>query len=538
MESVKGFTGLLYEVFIELTPVNKSEAKVDRSVLDSSIDTAVTKLLFDKNISKSNFDLFSLSVKASVLPPQPGEVFEFKELLERTIVAFRANLDTSDIEFLKSIASIHGNVLDITTDTNKSQEFYVHLSHWYTSVETPLNLRTQEQYIPSMMFKAITNYLFTYPTETVTKFHFCPHIVFSRYDTSVEENEFGFFLVDYNLTLSFDEAFANCSTLYVCEEKLVNSLKKKRIVVTAANDSGDKTLYVVSYVCVLTSISFSFATFVTYCLLSELRTQPGINNMILVFLLMLTQSLFQFGYDRAEETSTEVCAAIGFLIHFSWLMLLMWMNVCSIHMFRVFNNTQIRMHGISVFRTSIMYLVYSVSVSFVPVLANVVTAIIRTNGKSMGYGGELCYIDMYDTDIYFLTIPAAFVILVNAVLYGIVVFRIHGSKFEMIKHSNNKNLASSYVKLSTITGITWSLGIFYMVTDLKWAEYLFVILNGTQGLFVFLGFIANKRTIQLFKRQFCVGEIYSPNTSRGGTHTTCTRYNSGSFNSNSTVQSK
>ncbi|KAK6183151.1 hypothetical protein SNE40_010682 [Patella caerulea] len=77
-----------------------------------------------------------------------------------------------------------------------------------------------------------------------------------------------------------------------------------------------------------------FLTFLTYRIFPDLRTLPAQNNMALVVCLFLAQLLLVIG--SYLPTDTIVCKIFGVLIHYSWLCVVFWMNVCSFHMFSVF----------------------------------------------------------------------------------------------------------------------------------------------------------------------------------------------------------
>ncbi|WAQ97230.1 hypothetical protein MAR_029920, partial [Mya arenaria] len=56
-----------------------------------------------------------------------------------------------------------------------------------------------------------------------------------------------------------------------------------------------------------------------------------------------------------------------------------------------------------------------------------------------------------------------------------------------------RNDLEIFVKLSTITGMTWIFGLINSVTQISFFSYLFIVLNACQGVFLFFAFICNRR---------------------------------------------
>ncbi|KAJ8304614.1 hypothetical protein KUTeg_018197 [Tegillarca granosa] len=69
-------------------------------------------------------------------------------------------------------------------------------------------------------------------------------------------------------------------------------------------------------------------------------------------------------------------------------------------------------------------------------------------------------------------------------------------------NAHDRNELSIYLKLFTLTGITWLLQVvdsFFIVSALS---YIVVILNGFQGLFIFISYTCNRRVIKLYRERF------------------------------------
>ncbi|KAJ8304609.1 hypothetical protein KUTeg_018192, partial [Tegillarca granosa] len=90
--------------------------------------------------------------------------------------------------------------------------------------------------------------------------------------------------------------------------------------------------------------------------------------------------------------------------------------------------------------------------------------------------------------------------------YGNVFFCITLIKIKTMpkiqSNAHDRNELSIYLKLFTLTGITWLLQVvdsFFIVSALS---YIVVILNGFQGLFIFISYTCNRRVIKLYRERF------------------------------------
>ena len=80
-----------------------------------------------------------------------------------------------------------------------------------------------------------------------------------------------------------------------------------------SNSVGPKEM--VSFICICLSIVCLLVTIVVYILLTDLHSQPGVNNIILCIFLLLAQSFYQFGAGQ-RSLSYWACTLIGILCHF------------------------------------------------------------------------------------------------------------------------------------------------------------------------------------------------------------------------------
>ena len=165
-------------------------------------------------------------------------------------------------------------------------------------------------------------------------------------------------------------------------------------------------------------------THMIYSLFAELRTQPGINNMALMICLLIAQTLYQLGVNRASSVPAWGCQTLGVILHFSWLLVIFWIYVCSIPMFRVFGTTTVSIDSKSSTNQTVLYTAYTSITSALLVFINAihVVALTRTNG--IGYGGDICYISGFRMVGYMFALPVGCAVSFNLLMFLLIVIKI------------------------------------------------------------------------------------------------------------------
>ncbi|XP_046554440.1 putative adhesion G protein-coupled receptor E4P [Haliotis rubra] len=259
---------------------------------------------------------------------------------------------------------------------------------------------------------------------------------------------------------------------------------------------------ILSVVCVSLSLICLLLTFITYCVFPTLRSLPGKNNMFLVGCLFLAQLLFQFGIDRTENNI--VCTIIGVFIHFMWLCVMFWMNVCSFHMLRVFAVQNIIPQSRTRHTKALLrYSLYAFGSAALVVAVTVTVSSVLSGGTDVGYGGIVCYLTSNKLVGFSFVLPLSVIVMMNLTFFVVTIRAI--SKIENIKkHHGMKERHNVYVyiKLSSLTGMFWIVAILAEVFQQDVLIYISIILNGSLGVLLFICYIANRRVYDLWKGIF------------------------------------
>ena len=251
--------------------------------------------------------------------------------------------------------------------------------------------------------------------------------------------------------------------------------------------------YIISIVCSCISIVCLSITITTYLLFETMRTLPGKINLCLCVSLLIAQILQQFMIDLIEYKIA--CIIFGVLIHYSWSATLCWMNMSSFNLFRCFSPSNIR----SNLRQSVWpYAMFVVIMSTLLVLANMTFSLVFEG--NVGYGEKICYISSNLGLLLTFVTPVGVIVLSNLCFLSVTIWRIsRAPKLKGSKSTTDRNNVLIYMKMSTLTGIGWIFGFLGILTNVEVFEYLFIVANASQGLFLMVSFVCNKRVLELYK---------------------------------------
>ncbi|XP_033732606.1 probable G-protein coupled receptor Mth-like 2 [Pecten maximus] len=288
-------------------------------------------------------------------------------------------------------------------------------------------------------------------------------------------------------------------------------------------------LKITTFVCNVISLVCLLITFITYCLFPTMRSLPGMNNMSLVFAMFFAQLLFQCGFYMTS--SQTLCTVLGVFIHIFWLSTFGCMSACSYHMYSVFAGDIIagRLSAWGWKRRMSFYILYSYGLSAAIVSTNIIIVYLTSEDNNIGYGKSRCFINNRTSFYLSFLAPVLIVCFTNIYFFIRTALQIKNSpKVDSTKERKNQHLI--YIKLFSITGITWILLIIDTLLPITVFSFLVTIATVCQGLFVFVSFVLNKRVLNYYKVLLCGKKLKSTisSTSQPG-NTQSTIANSGSI---------
>ena len=328
----------------------------------------------------------------------------------------------------------------------------------------------------------------------------CPFITLelNEFSTKVEN---GFLILkDNDTTASFSPwEFEMNSEIHLCAADYNEYFNSHLLLYpqenTVLQDNSLQPKQYLSFFLVCLSILCLFITVVIYLMFPVLHSQPGINNIILCIFLFLAQTLYQFG---AAQTSLPdwACSLIGAICHFLWLAVMFSMNVCSVELYLVFRSMRKRPSNLKRWHTirNVLFIVFSSSMF---VVINIVVSLASSSGQNIGYGGSICYLSSRTLQLITFAVPSAAIVICNILLFGFVVFKIKKFSTSSANLKQERNYLEKYARLSTLTGLTWVFGFLQLILRFETLEYVFILLNASQGVFILVAFVLNRRVLSL-----------------------------------------
>ncbi|XP_068753665.1 adhesion G-protein coupled receptor G2-like [Montipora capricornis] len=258
----------------------------------------------------------------------------------------------------------------------------------------------------------------------------------------------------------------------------------------------------------ITSVVSLLLLLVKYALFSELRNLPGRIIINLSLSLLLYQGVFLLA---TKASSYQQCQVIAILLHYFVLCSFMWMNAMAYDVKKTFtssdggrkSNRQGNHH-----KRLVKYCLYGWGVPAILMSFFVIIDQILIKGF-IGYGeGEAyCFISKPKAVLYFFVAPIALIMLFNVFALVHTVLHIVKTRKRTPKVTNQRHsteVALICVKMASVMGVTWILGIAANVKALSFLWYPYVVLNSLQGLFIFLSFAVSGRSLELYRAKIAI----------------------------------
>nr|KAG5707640.1 hypothetical protein BaRGS_031022 [Batillaria attramentaria] len=333
-----------------------------------------------------------------------------------------------------------------------------------------------------------------------------------RHEFQIQENKhttrvlFPYYVDQDKLPVEFDARTENGAwlsedgQLMICADSLLTIFPANVTFAPPAGRPSTYVLQVVSVVCGSVSIVCLAATFITYCLFSELRSLPGLHNMGLSVTLASAQLTLLVPWHRTR--SSAMCRAVGVITHWAWLSALCWMGVCCTHMVRVFTASSRRtLSRPETLRAFLRGLLLALLVPTVVVAITLGTSAAASGGEHVGYGGGVCFLETgLHVGLAFL-LPLALLVVLNLTCFIFTVISIMRVRRLQAQTKRDRSDVLVYAKLATVTGGAWTLGLLAEATDQDWLRVVAELCTASQGLLLFLSYVCNSRVLNLYRNR-------------------------------------
>eukprot|EP00057_Strongylocentrotus_purpuratus_P026600 XP_011681074.1 PREDICTED: EGF-like module-containing mucin-like hormone receptor-like 1 isoform X2 [Strongylocentrotus purpuratus] len=249
---------------------------------------------------------------------------------------------------------------------------------------------------------------------------------------------------------------------------------------------------------------------VTYLMFPELRNFQGCAILSFALSLLISQICLQYVAPYARRT-TALCQGVAVLAHFTLLCAFAWMTLLAFDLCRSFRVTQTRSHRDPTSRLK-RYARHSLVGWGVPLLLVIVALGLHFTENDvlpLEYGsGRNCWVYPVLANIVFFIGPVVLSLVANVILFTITVVNIWRTRKmtrgALQQDRSHKHVISElliYFKISCLMGFSWLFGLIAALGTTSALWYLFITVNGLQGISVFLSFGVNARVRKLWSKK-------------------------------------
>ncbi|KAK7004839.1 adhesion G protein-coupled receptor E4P, partial [Biomphalaria glabrata] len=294
--------------------------------------------------------------------------------------------------------------------------------------------------------------------------------------------------------------------LNVCVElldKLIGQQQSFLSLMSKTSKGTDLVEYTVSVVCFVASIICLILTLLTYVIFPVLRTEAGINNMFLSGSLLLAQvsSLASLHSVRAST----LCTWLGVLTHFLWLWNFTWSFICSYHMYKVLVPSSTTVQPRKLWMTIFCSVLFPTLI----IVTTIVLSFVIPNGQIICYGFSMCYLNTAFLFGVTMISSLSALTVINILFFAVTVYKL--CKAENLQSSlgpNGENYSwFIYMIIFSAIGSFWTVAIIDANIDSVVLGILSPILNGLQGVTIFISFLCNRRVLSLYREKITSKQI-------------------------------
>ena len=328
----------------------------------------------------------------------------------------------------------------------------------------------------------------------------CSTVDISNKDWVWDITDQGLYFKDYKYAVKYEDFyFKTPFDVRMCRNAFIQMLNSVDVLLLSKTPQGVGIESLVSIVCVSVSVICLSVTIFVFGNLPSLRTLPGLNILTLSFSLLVAQSMYLVSSFGHLEQGSWTCIGVGLLLHFFSLLAIFWMCICTLHMFRVLTTTKVRSNSYR--KQYAIFHTFATLLSLLFVAACIAISLLRSNGSDVGYGSITCYFSSAILLRYTFVVPVFVVVIANCSMFTIIVLKFQRGPTYLRKNVQNRNEFMIFIKLSTLTGITWLFGVLYSWLNIEVLSYIFITLNASQGVFIMMSFVVNRRVYRLGKER-------------------------------------
>ena len=302
---------------------------------------------------------------------------------------------------------------------------------------------------------------------------------------------------DYTQTEGTENTHSHLHT----QIETINGVEMKCHYREGKKNNGFNNLDIITYTCVCPSILFLLIRVCLQYYVPHFWSGPGKMQFNLAFALLMAFLAWVVG--SYFPYYTQVCQAFAVIRYFAFMAAFAWMTNIAVDSWRLF-----RPHAllISPDETTTPLSLYHLFGWVGPLVLSALVFILDFLDISSvfkpNFGPPYCWI-LGKALIYYFYIPTGLLLLTNSCLFICTSLALRASFEESsVVVSKDKKNFQVYLKLFLLMGITWALGFVVGFTDTVSLEYVYILVNSLQGVFIFVAFVCTKRTFAHFVKMY------------------------------------
>ena len=280
------------------------------------------------------------------------------------------------------------------------------------------------------------------------------------------------------------------------------------------NTSTTKLIYgypeafsIISYVGFSVDLISCIIVIITYSIFSELHSFFTYLLLNLTTVILLGDAVFLLGQIVLSFIFDDIfCQIFAILLHYLFLCRFIWMSV-------LIWNITIKMHQASKMiphstKAACPHLLYCMLIGWLlpAVIVGVAVTVNYSVPGSVAYGaGGSCWVtEVIALGVSFI-LPLALCLVFNTVLFTYsvaVIVRISRKGLgKSVDQSQALRNFRAMVTIFSVTGLTWIFGFVPLIDPaLFWSWYIFIVLNSTQAVLIFVAYVLKPRVLLLYKK--------------------------------------
>ncbi|XP_053766432.1 adhesion G protein-coupled receptor E3-like isoform X2 [Desmodus rotundus] len=281
-----------------------------------------------------------------------------------------------------------------------------------------------------------------------------------------------------------DQVYLNSHIVSVAVGPKRNTSLSKTVILSFQHikKEEDPILDVITYVVLSLSLLCLLLAALTFLLCKAIQNTSTSLHLQLCICLFLAHLLFLTAINRTEIK--VLCAIIAGALHYLYLASFTWMLLEGLHLFLTARNLNVvNYSSVSRFMKWLMF----------PIGYGVPAVIVAISAASRPhlYGtADRCWLHLKQGFIWGFLGPVCAIICVNLVFFLLVLCILRRKLSSLNSEvSTIKNIRMMTLKATAqlfILGCTWCLGVLQLGAAARVMAYLFTIINGLQGVFIFL----------------------------------------------------